>query len=73
MIAVAGGILLAFFILFVLFGAAMTVRDTFRFAMRHKPYVYGLIGAAVLFAALTIAGSYDQSPAYHAFARRNAQ
>jgi hypothetical protein len=69
MMAVAGGILLALFVLFILFGAVAAIRDTFRFAMRHKPYTLAVLGALALGIAVSVAGSYDQSPAYRAFAQ----
>lgn len=64
MIAVAGGILLAVFVLLVLFGLWLTARDIARFLWRYKPQVAAVLIGAGIYAACTIAGSYTAFPTY---------
>jgi hypothetical protein len=70
MIVIAGGIIIAVFALLFMAMVASAFGRFFRFLGRHKPYVYGMLGALALWTALSVAGSYDQSPAYQALARQ---
>jgi hypothetical protein len=63
-IAVAGGILLALFVILVLSGLWLTARDFFRFMMRHKLPVAIVLGGFFIWAAVSVAGSYAAFPTY---------
>jgi len=64
MIAVAGGILLAIFVLLVLSGLWLCVRDTVRFMWRYKLQVAVVLGGLGIYAVVAIAGSYTKFPTY---------
>lgn len=59
MIAVAGGLLLALLVVFLLIGFVLAVRDGFRFLGRNKRVV-GIVALAFgIWATITVVGMYS--------------
>ena len=64
MIAVAGGILLALFIILMVVGLLAAVGNTFRFLMRHLEYVGAAVAALAIWGALSYVGSHASRPSW---------